>query len=53
MKLFAKLHEDGQTLIVVTHEHDIAEHAHRVVTLRDGVISSDVTREQFVAASAR
>jgi putative ABC transport system ATP-binding protein len=53
MRLFAKLHEDGQTIIVVTHEHDIAEHAHRVVTLRDGVISSDVTRAQFAAATAR
>ena len=52
MRLFARLHEDGQTIIVVTHEHDIAEHAHRVVILRDGVISSDVTREQFVAAGS-
>ncbi|HEX6640314.1 MAG TPA: ABC transporter ATP-binding protein [Thermoanaerobaculia bacterium] len=53
MRVFEKLHSDGQTIIVVTHEHDIAEHALRVVTLRDGVISSDVTREQFAAASAR
>jgi len=53
MRVFEKLHADGQTIIVVTHEHDIAEHAHRVVTLRDGVISSDVTREQFAAATAR
>ena len=53
MRLFEKLHGDGQTIIVVTHEHDIAEHAHRVVTLRDGVISSDVTREQFVAGGSR
>jgi putative ABC transport system ATP-binding protein len=53
MRLFEKLHDDGQTIIVVTHEHDIAAHAHRVVTLKDGVISSDVTREQFAAATAR
>jgi putative ABC transport system ATP-binding protein len=50
MRLFGKLHDDGQTIIVVTHEHDIAEHAHRVVTLKDGVISSDVRRRESVAA---
>ena len=53
MRVFEKLHSDGQTIIVVTHEHDIAEHALRVVTLRDGIISSDVTRAEFVAATAR
>ncbi|HST60170.1 MAG TPA: ABC transporter ATP-binding protein [Longimicrobium sp.] len=42
MALFARLHEEGQTIIMVTHEPDIAAHAERVVTLRDGVISSDV-----------
>jgi putative ABC transport system ATP-binding protein len=42
MRLFAELHDAGQTILLVTHEHDIAEHARRVVTLRDGVISSDV-----------
>jgi putative ABC transport system ATP-binding protein len=42
MMLFARLHNDGQTIIMVTHEHDIAAHAERVVTLRDGVIASDV-----------
>ena len=42
MRLFGELHGQGQTIILVTHEHDIAEHASRVVTLRDGVISSDV-----------
>ena len=52
MRLFDKLHKDGQTIIVVTHEHDIAEHAHRVVTLKDGVISSDVRRGELAAAGA-
>jgi putative ABC transport system ATP-binding protein len=52
MRLFDKLHDDGQTIIVVTHEHDIAEHAHRVVTLKDGVIASDVRRGAAVAAGA-
>jgi putative ABC transport system ATP-binding protein len=42
MRLVDELHGQGQTILLVTHEHDIAEHAHRVVTLRDGVISSDV-----------
>ncbi|HEX6913171.1 MAG TPA: ABC transporter ATP-binding protein [Longimicrobium sp.] len=42
MALFARLHDEGQTIIMVTHESDIAAHAERVVTLRDGVISSDV-----------
>ncbi|NJD09508.1 MAG: ABC transporter ATP-binding protein [Gemmatimonadetes bacterium] len=42
MQLFGTLHAQGQTIMLVTHEHDIAEHASRVVTLRDGLISSDV-----------
>jgi len=38
MAVFEHLHEEGQTIIMVTHEYDIAAHAHRVVTLRDGRI---------------
>ena len=41
MALFEKLHADGNTIILVTHEHDIAERAHRVITIRDGEIESD------------
>lgn len=41
MALFEKLHAEGNTIIVVTHEHDIAERAHRVITIRDGVIEKD------------
>ncbi len=41
MALFARLHAEGQTIIMVTHEHDIAAHAERVVTLLDGRIESD------------
>jgi putative ABC transport system ATP-binding protein len=42
MHLFGKLHDEGNTIIMVTHEHDIAAHAGRVVTLRDGLISEDI-----------
>jgi putative ABC transport system ATP-binding protein len=41
MSLFDRLHDEGQTIIMVTHEHDIAAHAERLVTLRDGRIASD------------
>ncbi|MDA0795612.1 MAG: ABC transporter ATP-binding protein [Proteobacteria bacterium] len=41
MALFDKLHGNGQTLIVVTHEHEIAECCHRVITLKDGHLMSD------------
>jgi putative ABC transport system ATP-binding protein len=41
MGLFDELHRHGQTIIVVTHEHDIAEHARRQVHLRDGMVEQD------------
>jgi putative ABC transport system ATP-binding protein len=41
MQLFIRLHDAGQTVIVVTHEHDIALYAHRVVTFLDGLIVRD------------
>ena len=41
MRLFERLHEAGNTIILVTHERDIAEHAHRVIMIRDGKIASD------------
>jgi putative ABC transport system ATP-binding protein len=50
MALFARLHDEGQTIIMVTHEPDIAAHAERVVTLRDGVIESDARQEPQRAA---
>ena len=41
MKLFAEIHRQGNTIVLVTHERDIAEHAHRIIHLMDGQIESD------------
>jgi putative ABC transport system ATP-binding protein len=41
MKLFDKLHSGGNTIILVTHERDIAEYAHRIISIRDGKIAAD------------
>jgi putative ABC transport system ATP-binding protein len=41
MGLLEKIHEEGNTIIVVTHEEDIARHAHRIIRLIDGMIASD------------
>jgi putative ABC transport system ATP-binding protein len=49
MRVFEELADSGQTVIMVTHEADIAAHARRVVVLRDGVIHSDDKRDGFVA----
>ena len=47
MRVFEHLADTGQTVIMVTHEPDIAAHARRVVVLRDGQIASDDRREKF------
>jgi putative ABC transport system ATP-binding protein len=44
MQVFQDLHRQGQTIVMVTHEHDIAAHAAREVTLRDGVVATDHLR---------
>ena len=49
MRVFEELASQGQTVIMVTHEPDIAAHARRVVVIRDGLIASDDRREAFTA----
>jgi len=46
LRLFEKLHAQGNTIILVTHEHDIAENAHRIIHIRDGKVASDETRKK-------
>ncbi len=48
MGLLAEIHEKGNTVILVTHEEDIARHAHRIVRLRDGLVESDTVNPQPV-----
>ncbi|WP_126970213.1 ABC transporter ATP-binding protein [Gynurincola endophyticus] len=48
MEIFTKIQEQGNTVVLVTHEEDIANYAHRVVRLRDGVIESDITKKSLV-----
>ena len=45
MALFAKLHQGGNTIILVTHEADIAAYAHRVIAIRDGEVARDVRQQ--------
>jgi len=49
LALFAQIHEQGQTVLMVTHENDVAAHCERVVRLRDGLVLSDVPAEQDAA----
>lgn len=41
MHLFSEIHQNGNTIVLVTHEEDIARYAHRIIRLRDGVVESD------------
>ena len=52
MKLFDRLHAEGNTIILVTHERDIAEYAHRVISIRDGKIATDERVKNPAATSA-
>ena len=48
MGLLEEIHKAGNTVIVVTHENDIAAHAHRIIRLRDGLVESDEPNENIV-----
>jgi putative ABC transport system ATP-binding protein len=47
MEIFNKIHSGGNTIVLVTHEEDIANHAHRIIRLRDGVIEKDSKNEKM------
>jgi len=51
MDLFHVLHENGNTIIMVTHEDDIAHYAHRIVRLRDGLVESDKINENIYTSN--
>lgn len=53
MEIFEKIHAAGNTVILVTHEEDISEHAHRIIRLRDGVIETDLANEKIVRFAER
>ncbi len=50
MGLFEAIHNQGNTVILVTHEPDIAEHAHRIIRLKDGQIETDIRNQNIVSA---
>jgi putative ABC transport system ATP-binding protein len=45
MEIFSEVHRAGRTVVVITHEEDVAARAHRVIRLRDGLVISDTTRD--------
>ena len=49
MAVFERLHSAGNTIILVTHEADIAAHAHRTISIRDGQVEKDTRRGDTVA----
>ena len=53
MGLLENIHEKGNTIILVTHEEDIAKHAHRIVRMRDGTVESDEMNKQITRVSER
>src|SRR4051812_3885734 len=53
LAMFERLNDEGRTIIMVTHEDDVAAHAKRIVRLRDGLIQSDNINENRVSALAR
>lgn len=53
MGLLEEIHKQGNTIVLVTHEEDIAQHAHRIVRLKDGVVERDYKNETITTVSAR
>ena len=53
MALIEDIHAKGNTIILVTHEEDIAKHAHRIVRMRDGLIESDTLNKKITSVKAR
>jgi putative ABC transport system ATP-binding protein len=51
MEIFGKIHQAGNSVVLVTHEEDIAHYAHRIIRLRDGLIESDKRNEVGVVAA--
>ena len=53
MGLLEEIHSKGNTIILVTHEEDIAQHAHRIVRMRDGLIENDYINTDIRTVSPR
>lgn len=53
MGLFEEIHKKGNTIILVTHEEDIALHAHRIIRLRDGIVESDLPNNKIITYKSR
>jgi putative ABC transport system ATP-binding protein len=50
MDIFEEIYKNGNTIVIVTHEEDIANHSRRIVRLRDGVIETDQLNAKFAKA---
>lgn len=53
MGLFEEIHKNGNTIILVTHEEDIAQHAHRIVRIKDGLVERDYQNEHIITMHSR